>query len=365
MILLVLSTILLSILLAKPVFVKQPLLSHNYLSRERTCCINGIFIWLVFIGHLNHYPISFLEAEKSLNAEICQLSQLVVTTFFFYSGYGIMHSLISKGKDYAKALLFSRFPRLLCLFASTVLLFWLIESLMGRTYEIPRVLVSLIGLDTLENSGWFVFITLLSYLEIGVAYFCFSKYGNTIVSLMVALLMCIQMPILETPIMNDTLLCIPAGMLLCVYRERIDSFITRIPVHAGILGILLAITGRYVYYFNALVMLPPEHSTSALILYYLVDNIGGIMFALGVTWIFAAFSFKQTPRFLLWSGGIALFYLYILQRIPMMLGVYWGINSSQPTLYNVACMIITILLASAFIHVPRYITQIATKRLKA
>ena len=365
MILLILLIFLLSIILVKPVFVKQPLQSYNYLSRERTCCINGIFIWLVFIGHLNHYPINLLEAEKSLNAEICQLSQLVVTTFFLYSGYGIMHSLMNKGKRYAKSLLFRRFPRLLGLFASIVLLYWLIESLIGRSYTISHVLISLTGFYTLENSGWFIFITLLSYLEISVVYLCFEKFGNTIVCLIIASIMCIQMPIFKSSIMNDTLLCIPAGMLLCTYRKRIDYYVSQLPIHSSILGALLAITGRYVYYFNALLMMPPEHSSAALILYYLVDNFGSIMFAVGVTWFFAALTFKQAPSFLLWSGGSALFYIYILQRIPMMLGVYWGVNYSHPTLYNTACMLITILLAFVFVFVPRYAAKIAKQRLKA
>ena len=124
MITFILALILLSFLFAKPVFEKHPLTSFNYLSRERTCCINGVFVWLVFIGHLNSYPIQLIWFEKPINAEITQLAQLVVTTFFLYTGYGIMNSLIDKGKNYAKSLILIRFPHLLLLFVSIVLLFW-------------------------------------------------------------------------------------------------------------------------------------------------------------------------------------------------------------------------------------------------
>lgn len=354
MITFILALILLSFLFAKPVFERHPLTSFNYLSRERTCCINGVFVWLVFIGHLNSYPIQLIWLEKPINAEITQLAQLIVTTFFLYTGYGIMNSLINKGGNYAKSLLLHRLPHLLLLFASIVLLFWGIETLIGRSYPLSHVLISLTGYQTLENSGWFIFITLLAYIEIALSYMCFSRFGHTTVAIIVAIIMCSLMPMFEASVMNDTVLCIPFGMLLRIYRKEIDHIASKLPFHIGILGILLAISGRYLYLLNGAFMLPASHSTLALFSLYIVDNIGGAMFALGITWIYACFSFKRIPHFLLWSGGVALFYIYILQRIPMMLGVYWGFNSSHPMAYIICCTVATILLAGVFVYTPRF-----------
>ena len=154
--------------------------------------------------------------------------------------------------------------------------------------------------------------------------------------------------------MNDTVLCIPFGMLLRIYRKGIDHIASNPPFHIGILGILLAISGRYLYLLNGTFMLPASHSTFALLSLYIVDNIGGAIFALGITWIYACFSFKRIPHFLLWSGGIALFYIYILQRIPMMLGVYWSFNLSHPMAYIICCTIATIFLAGLFVYTPHF-----------
>lgn len=254
MILVILTIFLLAALFAKPSIDRTPFLSDVYLSHERTCCINGVFIWLVFVCHLNHYPTSFLGVEQRINAEICQLGQLVVTTFFTYTGYGLMSSLKRKGSDYARSLLFRRFPRVLITFGCMVLLYWMIETMMGRHYSLMHVLISLTGFRTLENSGWFIFITLLAYIEIAVSYLLFHKWGNTVVVLIVTLVMCSFMPFFKSSVMNDTVLCVPAGMLLCIYKDRLQSIISRMRVHISILAVPVALIGRKLFYGNDILL---------------------------------------------------------------------------------------------------------------
>ena len=66
----------------------------SYMNREQTQMINGIFIILVFMRHFNQYvqldsviEVPFLYLNKILG-------QLIVTTFMFYSGYGVMTSIM-------------------------------------------------------------------------------------------------------------------------------------------------------------------------------------------------------------------------------------------------------------------------------
>lgn len=371
MILVILTFILLTCLFAKPSIDRTPFQSDVYLSHERTCCINGVFIWLVFVCHLNHYPTTFLGVEQRINAEICQLGQLVVTTFFTYTGYGLMSSLKRKGSDYARSLLFHRFPRVLITFGCMVLLYWLIETMMGRHYSLAHVLISLTGFRTLENSGWFIFITLLAYIEIAVSYLLFHKWGNTVVVLIVTLVMCSFMPFFESSVMNDTVLCVPAGMFLCIYKDQLQSIISRIPVHISLFAVPVALIGRYLFYGNNILLsgyiLPPTNSEASVLsplLYYMTDNIGAVLFALGITWLAAGIRFKTKPSFLVWSGGPALFFLYILQRIPMMLGVHFGLHLSHPFIFNIMCMLATIALAWTFLRLFSFLESLISHTMR-
>lgn len=71
-----------------------------YLSRSWTSFVNALFITLVVCSHgLNLFQTSIREflPEKCAAFAIGQFGQLMVTTFFFYSGYGIMYSLLNRG----------------------------------------------------------------------------------------------------------------------------------------------------------------------------------------------------------------------------------------------------------------------------
>ena len=71
-----------------------------YLSRNYTSFVNALFITLVVCSHgLNLFETNIREyfPEKYTAIGIGLFNQLMVTTFFFYSGYGIMLSLLNRG----------------------------------------------------------------------------------------------------------------------------------------------------------------------------------------------------------------------------------------------------------------------------
>ena len=116
----------------------------SYLSRQHTSMMNGVFIWLVFLRHFSQYHPNLDAVDAWLLAHDC-LGQLIVAPFFFFSGWGIMSSLQSKGKVYLRQLLLSRFPGLWVKFAIAVLLFAMLQWLLGVEYPWQQVLISLIG----------------------------------------------------------------------------------------------------------------------------------------------------------------------------------------------------------------------------
>ena len=79
------------------------------LDRNCTESIKGIFIIIVFYSHI----LPFLEEagveyspvlDIPSNTLIHRIGQLMVVMFLFYSGYGVMESIMKKGNEYVRAI---------------------------------------------------------------------------------------------------------------------------------------------------------------------------------------------------------------------------------------------------------------------
>ena len=71
------------------------------MSIDQTRCINAIFVILVFLSHVKTYVILDDVWYNSYFLKInIYLSQLIVTTFLFFSGFGIMESIKNKKELY-------------------------------------------------------------------------------------------------------------------------------------------------------------------------------------------------------------------------------------------------------------------------
>ena len=58
---------------------------RDYMSRESTASVNGIFILVVFVSHMKSYVV----LPEVLRQATTGLGQLMVAMFLFYSGCGI------------------------------------------------------------------------------------------------------------------------------------------------------------------------------------------------------------------------------------------------------------------------------------
>ena len=84
-------------------------INKNYLSKNETLPIKGIFVILVFFRHFR----SYVDMDHGLLNHLFVMldsrsSQLIVTMFFFYSGYGILEQL-NKNKNYISSFISHRF----------------------------------------------------------------------------------------------------------------------------------------------------------------------------------------------------------------------------------------------------------------
>lgn len=126
------------------------------LSVQQTNMIKGIFIWLVFLGHITPYITKQMSLTHPLDvsALIVQglLGQLVVVPFLFYSGYGVMLSILKK-PAYLASIPKKRIPVTFLNFGVAVLFFVILNLILGINMSLKQVLLSLLMWDSVGNSN--------------------------------------------------------------------------------------------------------------------------------------------------------------------------------------------------------------------
>lgn len=336
------------IFIARPSFILTPV--PEYTSRERTSLINGIFIWLVIFSHMYNNGVLLNDTDQQIIDGIRDLKQLVISTFLFFTGYGIMSSLIRKGKDYAACLISKRFFSVLFHFSIVVLVYVAVQYSLGNTFPLTQIIAGFTGWLSIVPSSWYIFLILISYWFIAISWHLCHRFHPIFQVISVSILYIIYIPC----VMDrgywwaDSCLCVPAGMLYRIYQPNIERFLKSIRIPACIIGILLIIAGHFVYRrFLQCDGLSDWISDTMLCKMY-VQNWGCIIFALGILWFLSNIKFARKPTFLVWCGGTGVFFLYVFHELFMLLGIHLGLNYEHPTTYQAMCIILTLVLAWLF-----------------
>lgn len=334
----------------------------KYLSRNHTNLVNGFFIFVVFVRHFccRNPQMNAVDSLYILK-EGCTIGQLLVSTFFFFSGYGIQLSLSCKGMMYARNLIQKRFAGLILRFGILVLVYLLIQYLLGVRYSIGHIAMSMLAWKAVGNPSWFIFMTLAEYLIIAVCYVLFCRWGRHAVVLGVMLATSVWMFFIGTCKPDwyvNTILCVPFGMLFSLYLERFHSFQQKAGKYVLLLVPLLIFAAQYLhvngYYLTKLPILNFWAGS-------LVANTGAGLFALGMA-LFAGWLSLVSPKlsraagFLSYCGGPALFYIYMLHMIPLMLGQQFGL-SAYGEWYLVVSLLITAILTYVALQVDKLICR--------
>lgn len=139
----------------------------DYISLEQTTIVNGIFTVLVLVRHGCQYLNDLPGAVTSFDRAI---GQLIVVSFLFYSGYGIMESIKKKGMSYVRTIPTRRFAKVWYHFAIAVALYIPCGLYVGRNMTLSDILLAFTGWTSIGNSNWYVFDTLILYLILFVAF---------------------------------------------------------------------------------------------------------------------------------------------------------------------------------------------------
>lgn len=315
------------------------------LSRETTCSINGFFIMIVFMSHLRQYtPTECYGPNDQLYQWVMQnLGQLMVAPFLLFSGYGVMESISSKGDHYIYDMPVKRiFPYLLDVWIA------LIPYLLMRVCRhvpttLDEVLCSMVGWKGLGNSNWYIFAILTLYIITYVSFrFARSNYETGIVGVFIACGLYCKLMILERAgtWFYNTIFCYPAGMLLSqairilrinnerykIVRRRVFSQLTLV------LMLLLFVSLHHIRSKRSLLF-----------------NVCAIVFVILVVLIHRLLPANSKP--FIWFGN-HLFYIYMYQRLPMILLMRFADN---PVLYALSCFSFMLLLG---VFMPRVHNEI-------
>ncbi len=301
---------------------------EDYLSKEKTISVKGIFVILVFMSHIMSYMYyqTYLDKPYIIIANI--LGQLIVVMFFFYSGYGIYENIKNKGESYIKLMPKKRILTTFIHFDIAVLLFIMLGFILGKEYNIKNILLSFIGWEAVGNSNWFMFAILYLYTT---TYLSFStikdKHKALCVNTIFSLIYLIVMYNLKESWWYNTILCYIAGMWFAKYKNIIEKSMMEKYYTNLIFCIVLFFT---LFCFR-----------NEIIAYELY----AIMFSILIVIITMKVSIGNK---ILEFFGSHVFSIYILQRIPMIAFGYLGLDKVNYYAYFIVCFIITIVISFLF-----------------
>lgn len=312
---------------------------RDYLSKDKSNIIKGVFVILVMYSHAKQYITlggiyddPYLALQKHLN-------QMIVAMFLFYSGYGMMEQIKKRDFDYIKSIPKKRFPNLLLNFDLAVLLFVILRLCMGKPIAAKDLLLSLIGWSTMGNSTWYIFVTLVLYVLICVAFLPIKWvkkpwFKPVCIGILTALaigLVYVLMAAGKGKYWYNSLILLVLGFWYSYFKDKIEKLLFKNDiVYAVAVAAVLAV---YVVFFR---------KRWDGIEYY---TVWAVCFTLLAVLFTMKISINSTV--LKWFGE-HVFSIYILQRLPMIVFSSMDFFKGHKYLFLVASYMATIVIAMIF-----------------
>lgn len=309
----------------------------DYMSPGKTGSIKGIFVIIVLLSHVRQYvTLDSSPMNAPFKDFMIFLGQLMVVMFMFYSGYGVFLGLKNK-PGYVKTLPAKRILKVLLHYDIAVLIFYLVGLCLGENYSFKKLLLSLIGLDAVGNSVWFIFTIIILYALTFIAFIFAGKHTTraTVAMTVLSIAAVLALRVLKGKEYwwYDTLMCYPLGMWFAILKPYIDK------IALPNFNRWFACTASIALGFAFLMYLLPFYGRRRLIFMP-----AALAFALLIAFVSMRVSVDNSA--LQWFGK-RVFGIYILQRIPMNILSHFGANEN-PFLFAAACFAITIVLAEIF-----------------
>lgn len=309
----------------------------DYMSVDKTMSIKGIFIIIVFFQHFNSYVTYTATLDVFYKNAFNQIGQCMVTLFLFYSGYGVMESIKKKNMAYVHKIPVTRVLGTLFRFDIAIILFIIVQSLLGRTFPVKQYLLSFTSWDSVGNSNWYIMAILVSYIVTFIAFeICRDKGKYYPAAALVTVGIVIYVFILwffklKDRYWYDTIILYACGIWYSLLREKTERIINR---NIAVWAVIFLITAACTAYF--------AKNRDASIIHV---ELCMLFFTAFIVILSMRVSFHN--KVLMWCGK-NLFGLYILQRIPMIIFKDLGVADFNIYLYFVLCLVVTVPFAWLF-----------------
>lgn len=305
----------------------------SYMSRESTNAVNGIFVLLIFISHAAGY----IQADGILdNAYLTfknTMLQLIVVSFLFYSGFGMMESIRKKGSEYVRSIPYKRFFKVYYRLFLSVCLFVLLNLAIKKNYGIRRTLLAFTGWSGIGNSNWYIFAILVLYMIVFVSFLIFkNRYwlGAVAVTVLSAAFVVIQIKLHRSPWSYNTVMLFPAGMIFSLIKSRFEKIVRKNDSlwFLGV-GVFLAVFVLCMFRLTNIA----------------VYSLWAISFM--AVLVFVSMKIQIKNPILSWFGS-HVFSMYMLQRLPMIFLVHIGLYESHRYAFVAISFAVTVFLSHFF-----------------
>lgn len=277
---------------------------EDYMSKEQTTAINGVFTVLVIFRHAVGYLNLSGPLDQAFSTFNGFMSQLIVVTFLFYSGYGIMESFKKKGMGYIRTIPTKRFLKVLYHFDIAVLLYLILDLILKISYKPKDVILAFTGWTSIGNSNWYIFVVLVMYVFVFLSFLLTrgNKYAATALTIAFAVAFVYWNIRIKRPsYCYNTAILFPAGMAFSLFKNQFDRFMTKKDI------VWFSVTGLSVLLFAYFYSLRKNG-----IEFY---TIWACLFMMIIVEL--SMKIKIDNNILNWFGT-HVFSVYILQRLPMM-----------------------------------------------
>lgn len=310
-------------------FVKK--YNYDYLSKKNTSCIKGIFILIVFYSHLVTYTYSIYNKDFIMLNFRNFLGQLMVTMFLFYSGYGVFESIKKKNQNYINLMPKKRILKTWFNFFIAVLSFCILGFIFNNHFSFGKIILSFIGWETLGNSNWYIFSIMFMYL---LTYFSFKIFDDNhkkalFLNFILIIIFILFLRLHKGEYWYNTIFCYYFGMLYSHCKDSIE--------------IILFNNLKYIF---SLVL-----SIFVFLIFMVYSKYNFIfyeLYSISFVCIIILITMKvQINSIILKWFGDNLFWIYILQRIPMIVFKEVGLSNY---VYKYSFVVFVSTIALTFIY---------------
>ena len=300
----------------------------DFLSHKQTTIINGIFVLLIFLSHSTQY-LSF--SGNSLDKLYSQFqsfhNQWVVTTFLTFSGFGVMLKIM-RGVQYVQRFPRNRVLKTLVNFDIAVLIFLVVNTILGIRYDTLTILGSFIGITGIGNSNWYIFTILLMYL---ISYLAAMLLKDNFKGISITVTICAVLYVVIAQITGlpsrfvSTVVTYAIGMWIAIYKDELQRVFEEKSI-ISLVVIVIPILATYKLRWSDYAM-----------------NLNSCFFVLLVVWFMAHYEIKSNILYFL---GKHAFSIYILQRLPMLIiSHFYQPQGIMNYVLVAGCFVITVVIA--------------------